>query len=57
MVTWSIIGILSFMFGRCCVDQLFTLLMIINKFLSKQVKLFCAFIDLKKAYDSVLREP
>lgn len=42
--------------GRGCIDQIFSLRMLSEKFLAKNQKLFCAFIDLEKAYDRVNRE-
>ena len=42
--------------GRGCTDQVFTLRSIINKHLDKDKKVYCAFMDLEKAYDRVVRE-
>ena len=42
--------------GRGCVDQMFTLQQIVEKCLHANVKLYCAFVDLEKAYDTVNRD-
>ena len=46
----------GFLPERGCVDQMFALRMIVEKSLDKNKKVFCGFLDVKKAYDSVLRE-
>ena len=43
----------AFMSGRGCVDQIFTLRMIVEKMLMKGKKVYAAFMDLEKAYDRV----
>jgi hypothetical protein len=39
--------------GRGCVDQVFALKCVCEKYLEKQKEVFVAFMDLEKAYDSV----
>jgi hypothetical protein len=39
-----------------CIDQVFSLRCITEKCLAKNQKVYCAFIDLKKAYDTVVRD-
>ena len=39
--------------GRGCVDQIFILRLVVEKFLAKNKKLYVAFMDLEKAYDKV----
>ena len=39
--------------GRGCVDQIFTVKMLIEKYLVKGRKLYAAFMDLEKAYNRV----
>ena len=39
--------------GRGCVDQIFTVKMLVEKYLVKGRKLYAAFMDLEKAYDRV----
>jgi hypothetical protein len=46
----------GFMSGRGCVDQIFSLRQMVDKKLNVNGKLFCAFVDLEKAYDTVNRE-
>ncbi|CAG5002623.1 unnamed protein product [Parnassius apollo] len=41
--------------GMGCTDQVFSMRMIAEKFLTKNQKVFCAFMDLEKAYDRVDR--
>jgi exonuclease III len=41
--------------GMGCTDQVFSLRCITEKFLAKGQKVYCAFIDLEKAYDRVRR--
>ena len=41
--------------GMGCTDQVFSLRCIAEKFLAKHQKVYCAFIDLEKAYDRVVR--
>ena len=41
--------------GRSTVDAIFVLNSIIQKFLSKNDRLACAFVDLRKAFDSIYR--
>ena len=41
--------------GRGCIDQIFSLRMITEKFLAVNQKVFCAFVDLEKAFDRVVR--
>src|ERR1041384_409583 len=45
----------GFMKGRGCVDQIFTLRMIVEKCLDVGKKVFAVFVDLEKAYDRVNR--
>ncbi len=42
--------------GKECVDQIFTLITLVEKYLEKDRKLFAAFMDLEKAYDRVGRK-
>ncbi|CAK1594698.1 unnamed protein product [Parnassius mnemosyne] len=42
--------------GMGCTDQVFSMCMIAEKFLAKNQKVFCAFMDLEKAYDRVDRD-
>ncbi|CAK1597415.1 unnamed protein product [Parnassius mnemosyne] len=42
--------------GMGCTDQVFSTRMIAEKFLAKNQKVFCAFMDLEKAYDRVDRD-
>ena len=42
--------------GRGCVDQLFVVRQLCEKFLAKGKDLFLAFMDLEKAYDKVDRD-
>ncbi|KAK3889840.1 hypothetical protein Pcinc_006166 [Petrolisthes cinctipes] len=42
--------------GRRCVDQIFALKSILEKYIGKGRKLYAAFMDLKKAYDRVDRK-
>jgi len=51
---WDVQG--AFMSGRGCMDQIFSLRVLTEKFLAKNQKLFCAFVDLQKAYDRVDRK-
>ena len=39
--------------GRSTVDAIFVLNGIVQKFLNENKRLYCAFVDLKKAFDSV----
>ncbi|CAK1580622.1 unnamed protein product, partial [Parnassius mnemosyne] len=39
--------------GRGCTDQMFSLRMITEKLLAANQKIFCAFVDLEKAFDKV----
>ncbi|KAI5640894.1 reverse transcriptase (RNA-dependent DNA polymerase) domain-containing protein [Phthorimaea operculella] len=41
--------------GMGCTDQVFSLRCIAEKFLAKNQKVYCAFVDLEKAYDRVVR--
>ena len=43
----------AFQKGRGCVDQIFTLRMIVEKMLAKGKKVYAAFMDLEKAYDRI----
>ena len=45
----------GFMPGRSCIDQVFSLRMIVEKYLAVDRKVFSVFIDLEKAYDRVDR--
>ncbi len=42
--------------GRGCVDQIFAMKMLVEEYLGKAKRLYAAFMDLEKAYDSVDRE-
>ncbi len=42
--------------GRGCVDQIFVVKILVEKYLEKNRKLFAAFMDLEKAYDRVDRK-
>ncbi|CAK1581002.1 unnamed protein product [Parnassius mnemosyne] len=42
--------------GRGCTDQMFSLRMITEKLLAANQKIFCAFVDLEKAFDKVVRK-
>ncbi len=42
--------------GRRCVDQIFAVKILVEKYLEKDRKLFAAFMDLKKTYDRVDRK-
>ena len=44
-----------FKLGIGCMDQIFSLCMITEKFLAVNQKVFCAFVDLEKAFDRVVR--
>ena len=44
------------MSGRECMDQIFSLRTAAEKFLDQHQKLFCAFVDLEKAYGRVDHE-
>lgn len=37
--------------GRGCTDQIFSLQQIVEKYLSRNKRVYCAFVDLEKAYD------
>jgi hypothetical protein len=41
--------------GRSTIDAIFVLHNLINDILSRNLRLSCAFVDLKKAFDSVYR--
>ncbi|KAG7301870.1 hypothetical protein JYU34_013269 [Plutella xylostella] len=41
--------------GMGCTDQVFSMRMVAEKFLAKNQKVFCVFLDLEKAYDRVAR--
>ncbi len=42
--------------GRGCVDQIFAVRQVCEKYLAKGKKVFWAFMDLEKAYDRIDRE-
>ncbi len=42
--------------GRGCVDQIFAVKILVEKYLEKDRKLVAAFMDLEKAYDRVYRK-
>ncbi len=46
----------GFLKGRGCVDQIFAMKILVEKYLEKDRKLFAAFMDLEKAYDKVDRK-
>ena len=46
----------GFRIGRGCVDQLFVMRQLCEKFLAKGKDFFWAFMDLEKAYDRVDRD-
>ncbi|KAF1010546.1 MAG: hypothetical protein GAK29_05048 [Acinetobacter bereziniae] len=50
---WDVQG--GFMPGRGCVDQIFTLQQVLEKCMHVRKKVYCAFVDLEKAYDNVNR--
>ncbi|KAG7300726.1 hypothetical protein JYU34_015052 [Plutella xylostella] len=50
---WDVQG--GFRKGMGCTDQVFSLRSVTEKVLAKQQKVFCAFVDLEKAYDRVRR--
>ncbi len=39
--------------GRGCIDQIFAVKILVEKYLEKERKLFATFMDMKKAYDRV----
>ena len=43
----------AFMKGKGCIDQIFTVKMVAEKYLAKGRKMYAAFMDLEKAYDRV----
>ena len=45
----------GFIEGRGCIDQIFTVKMMAEKYIGKRKKLYAAFMDLEKAYDRVDR--
>ena len=47
---------LGFMPGRGAIDAVFVLITIQEEYLAKQNKLYLCFVDLKKAFDRVLRK-
>ena len=46
----------GFRSGRVCIDQIFVLKQLIEKYREKWKKLHVAFVDLEKAYNKVCRE-
>ncbi len=42
--------------GRGCIDQIFAVKILVEKYLEKDRKLFAAFVDMEKAYDRVDRK-
>lgn len=46
----------GFMPGRSCADQIFSLQQIVEKALAVNKKVYCAFVDFEKAYDSIDRD-
>ncbi len=46
----------GFLKGRGCVDQIFAVKILLEKYLEKNRKLFAAFMDLEKAYDTADRK-
>ena len=42
--------------GRKCVDQIFCLRNVVEKYLEKNKEVFVAYMDLEKAYDRINRE-
>ena len=46
----------GFLEGRGCVDQIYTVKTMIEKYIGKRKKLYAAFVDLEKAYDRVDRK-
>ncbi len=46
----------GFQKGRGCVDQIFALKILVEKYQEKERKLFAAFTDLEKAYDRIDRK-
>ncbi len=41
--------------GRGCIDQIFAVKILVEKYLEKDRELFAAFMDLERAYDRVDR--
>ena len=52
-VLWKARG--GFRSGRGCMDQIFFLRMITKKILAVNQKVFCAFVDLEKAFERIVR--
>ncbi len=46
----------GFIEGRGCVDQIFTVKLLAEKYIEKRKKLYAAFVDLEKTYDRVDRK-
>ena len=46
----------GFRFGRGCLDQIFVLQQLVEKYKEKIKELYVAFMDLEKSYDKVCRE-
>ena len=46
----------GFRSGRGCIDQIFVLKQLVEKYREKRKELHVAFMDLEKAYDKVCRE-
>ncbi len=46
----------GFQKGRGCVDQIFAVKILVEKYLEKDITLLVAFMDLEKAYDRVDRK-
>ena len=42
--------------GRSCIDQIFTLKQLMEKMIEKNKKMYVAFVDLEKAYDTMSRK-
>ena len=45
----------GFRSGRGCIDQIFIIRQLMEKYLEKDKKMYAAFIDMEKAYDKVWR--
>ncbi len=52
----KITGIGGFRKGRGCIDQIFAIKILVEKYLVKDRKLFAAFMDLENTYDRVDRK-
>ena len=46
----------GFRSGRGCIDQIFVIRQLMEKYLEKDKKMYAAFIDMEKVYDKVWRQ-